>query len=164
VSWSLSASIGPISLGTTISVPFCTSSIEANYTKVPANISDDGGKAYMRVSNLNVNYGMYWFSQIFTCEGAGSLGIPNDLAAQRLGNHIKMYLRFTLQWVDDWGDRKKEYTWFILGDDIPSMTDCFIPVQQGTTTFTVADPYVPKPGTPAFHLRFPGGSRTCLVR
>lgn len=166
VSWSLSASCGPLSIGTTITLPD-SNSFEPDYTKFPAYLDD--GKMYMRVGYLKVAYNSNPFWNGATCEGAGSLGIPNDLAAKHLGHHIRMYFRFTMRWYAfHYLIPIKEYqVVFIVGDDIPATTDCIITVQQGTTSFSTGGcPYVPDAEThgipPSRQGIGCGGSRTCM--
>jgi hypothetical protein len=161
VSWSLSASCGPITLGTTIRLPD-SNSFEPDYTKVPTQVSDDGGKAYMRVGKLKVHYysNILWNGAM--CEGAGSLGIPNDLAAQHLGDHIRMYFSFTMRWWSPCGLTGEERAWFIAGDDTPAQTDCFIIVSQGTTSFSTGGCPSNPPNYGSKIHTWKGGSRTCM--
>ena len=163
VSWSLSAGYGGLSIGTTITVPD-TNTFEPNYTKFPAYI--DQGKIYMRVGYLKVGYNSNSYWNGATCEGAGSLGIPNDLAAQHLGHHIKICFRFTVRWKALFIPIKEYQVQFIVGDDWPADTDCFITVDQGTTSFSTGGssrPPEPNYGTPQSRRGIGcGGSRTCM--
>jgi len=161
VSWSLSGNCGPISLGTTITIP-SSRSFETNYTKFPAYINS---QTYMRVGYLSVAYG-YYRCDGANCEGAGSLDIPNDLGAKHLGHHIKMFFRFNVRWQCCgmlWTQRNVEFT---IGDDWPANTDCFITVNQGTTSFSTGGssrPPEPNYGIPQSRRGIGcGGSRTCM--
>jgi len=161
VSWSLSAGYGPLTIGTTITVPN-SNTFDPNYTKFPAYLDD--GKIYMRVGYLKVGYASTMLWDGATCEGAGSLGIPNDLAAQHLGHHIRIYFRFTVRWWCPWPPIKEYPVTFIVGDDYPAATDCFITAQQGTTSFSTGGcPPIPPIYGSRIHTT-PGGSRTCMPK
>lgn len=157
VSWGLSTGVGPVGLSTTIKVPD-TGSFVTNYTKHPYNYN---GEDYMRIGYLHLNYNSNGgWTGITQCEGAGSLGIPNDLGAAHMGHHAKLLFRFQVRWRFCW-TWKQYIVDFVIGDDVPPDTDCLLPVAQGTTTFT-ATPYTP-PVVPSKYRRH-CGSGGCFVK
>jgi len=115
------------------------------------------GKKYRRIGFLDIIYNSNHFWGCTYAEGAGSIGIPNDLAAAHLGHHIEILVEVTVWWAN-WAIVPYEIHYtvgFILGDDNPSMTDCWLTVQQGDTTFLET--------TPTTYPRGGGGGRCRLI-
>lgn len=141
VSWSLSGAYGPLSISATVSTP--DSHFETNYDKYYDTYPGDG-KVYLHLSHLVVDYNdnILWGSTY--TEGAGSLGVPNDLAQPHEGHHIKIIVQFRLYWwrqnLFDPLTLRLEYEEiiFVIGDDIPIDTDCLLYVQQGNTDFFIS--------------------------
>jgi len=139
-SWTLSAETGKLG----ISASIATAAIHhynTNYTKYSV---DYDGKTYIHIGSLEVYYDCWpWWGQVYA-EGAGSLGIPNDVAINHNGHHVQIAIQFILSWTGFFT------TWpvatsigacyFIVGDDIPADTDCWITVQPGKTNFAIKYP------------------------
>jgi len=146
VSWDLSAEAGKLGISASIATGDIDH-IATNFTKYP---TEHEGKTYIHIGSLEVYYACncLW-GQVFA-EGAGSLGIPNDVAINHAGHHIQIAIQVMLGWTGYF------LTWpvatstgacyFITGDDDPASTDCWISVQQGKTNFGIHYPYSPPGG------------------
>lgn len=138
INWALSGGYGPLSVGASVQVPD-TVDFLTNYTKFEI---DYNGKSYMRVGFLDAMYNSNHFWGTTYAEGGGSIGIPNDLAAAHIDHHIEVLVRITVWWVNFVGvPYETHYSVdFILGDDNPPMTDCWLEVKQGNTDFFETNP------------------------
>lgn len=144
VTWKLGGSFGPLSISANIQVP-AIKKVEVNYTKSEINYD---GKTYMRVGFIDVYYDSnnLWGSTY--AEGAGSIGIPNDLAQAHLGHHITILVVVTVWWINyAIVPYERHYSvYFVLGDDDPSTTDCWLTVEKGNTNFSIVKPIVRRGG------------------
>ncbi|MEM2117763.1 MAG: hypothetical protein QW386_01935 [Candidatus Bathyarchaeia archaeon] len=133
VSWTLTVGTEFLSLGATINA--ISGDFYTNYTRY----EKDG---YTHLQQLAEMYGYDPFRGSVYTEGAGSIGIQNGLAQAHQGHHATIWIHVRAMW---W-----EYLYglvpigialmdtnFIIGDDIPSETDCWLTVEQGDTSFTV---------------------------
>ncbi|MGB9684332.1 MAG: hypothetical protein ACPL1Z_05320 [Candidatus Bathyarchaeales archaeon] len=95
MSWSLGVGYEGLSIGASITAP-PIHAISTNYTKFPTTYN---GESYMFLSSLHVTYSSnpLWGSTY--AEGAGSIGIPNDLAKFHSGHHIQILIVFVLFWT-----------------------------------------------------------------
>jgi hypothetical protein len=119
--------------------------IERNYDNY--NI-EHGGKVYNHLSYLKTTYYLEGTPTLRTvdAEGGGSMSVPNDLATSHNAHHILVLVRVSLIWHVYrrssitpwiyWGTGTLPYS-FVLGDDIPTDTDCWLAVEQGDTSFSV---------------------------
>ncbi|MEM3789018.1 MAG: hypothetical protein QXN95_04030 [Candidatus Bathyarchaeia archaeon] len=133
VTWTLGVGSEYLSLSASVQAPPIKECV-VNYSKVEVEYN---GEKYMRVGFLDVYYDSnnLWGSTY--AEGAGSIGIPNDLAQAHIGHHITILVQVTVWWAN-WAivPYEEHYTVnFILGDDNPSTTDCWLTVEQGHTNF-----------------------------
>lgn len=134
ITWSLAGDYGPLSVRATVTGPDLDD-VLTDYTKYEVVFNDE---TYIHVGTLDVYYpsNNLWGSTY--AEGGGSIGIPNDLALTHEGNHIKILVKVTLYWINYaiWPDGHMKELFFILGDDDPATTDCWLTVEQGSTEFT----------------------------
>lgn len=150
VSWSISFGIKYLGLSATVTLP-TVRKINRNYDNFDW---EHGGKVYNHLSYLQVAYQQSPGIGDTYVEGAGSIGIPNDLAMLRDGHHVQILVLATLDWMVwtltpiGWlptGCRRTN-VYFVLGDDIPATTDCWLNVQQGDTAFSYVPPSNPGGG------------------
>jgi hypothetical protein len=135
VTWSLSGGYGPLSITAILST--VDSSFSTNYTKYPV---DSPYGEFMHLSDLLVEYHYNWFWGSTYTEGAGSIGIPNDLAQPHEGHHVLVAVLFRLVWYDyGIGYLYKDIV-FYLGNDEPADTDCWLTVERGNTNFLETRP------------------------
>lgn len=101
---------------------------------------------YLHVATLKEEYAsnVLW-GQVYI-DGGGSFGIPNDIACNHQGHHALFWVHVELSWLlfgypvgipvfSYW-----EKLDFMLGDDNPLLTDCWITVQPGPTDFSYSTP------------------------
>ena len=98
------------------------------------------GNTYMFLGSLSVTYASNVFWNQASCEAGGSINIPNDLAMNKEGHHVEVLVEVTTWWID-WIDTraprvyKHPPVYFVLGDDNPATTDCWLTVEEGTVGF-----------------------------
>ncbi|MEM2971919.1 MAG: hypothetical protein QW270_05800, partial [Candidatus Bathyarchaeia archaeon] len=95
ISWSLGVSGYYLSLGVTVTLSD-TKEFLTDYSQFEI---DYNGKTFRRVGFLKLTYNSnwYWFGSV-SVDGAGSIGIPNDLAQSHLGHHVEILVRVTVSW------------------------------------------------------------------
>jgi len=133
ITWSLAGGYGPVSVSATVTGPDLED-VLTDYTKYEMAFN---GETYTHVGTLDVYYPSNHFWGSTYAEGGGSIGIPNDLAVSHEGNHIKILVKVTLYWINYaiWPDSHMKELFFVLGDDIPTTTDCWLTVEEGTVAF-----------------------------
>jgi hypothetical protein len=138
--WRLSGGYPPLSLSGSVDGP-SVFGYNTNYNKYSATYY---GIYYCHVADLEAEYRSYLLWGNTHVDGGGSIGIPNDVAQSHQGNHALVWVKVTLVWIDldaIFGTLKEKvyrYYNFILGDDIPSDTDCWLTIQQGDTNFALS--------------------------
>jgi hypothetical protein len=141
VTWTLGGSYGPLTVAATIEGQDMFAP-DTDYSKYPIVY---GGEAYEHLGGLDIYYDSSnnWASA--TTEGAGSIGIPNDLAAYHDGHHVKILVTIHVYWINYafWPYQEDYEVNFVLGDDTPSDTDCWLTVEQGNTGFSIHNPIAP---------------------
>jgi hypothetical protein len=137
VSWTLGGSYGPVTLSTTVKGADMFAP-DTDYSKYEMVYN---GETYVHMGTLKIYYNSNNLWGSATTEGAGSIGIPNDLAVNHDGHHVKILVRVHVYWINYafWPYQEDYEVNFVLGDDIPSDTDCWLTVEKGTTVF--GDPY-----------------------
>jgi len=137
ISWRLSGTHEGLTVGAILTAP---DSVQwaTNYTKY----YKDG---YLHVGGLGEEFASNTLWGDTYVEGAGSLGIPNDLAQSHEGHHVIFWVHVRLAWVKlDWLGIPEAIRYldldFYLGDDDPSDTDCWLTVEQGNTGFSLEKP------------------------
>jgi hypothetical protein len=139
VTWSLSGGYGPLSITTTVAGPD-VNGYEKNYDKFDETY---GGKTYLHVADLSTTYPVWIWSGPIDVYGGGSIGIPNDLAPAHEGHHVLIWIHVHLWWLDyDWWSFYEHHRYydFVLGDDDPAGTDCWLTVEQGNTQLSETVP------------------------
>jgi len=134
VSWTLGGTHGPLTISQEINAPDVFG-YDRNYDEYSENY---GGKTYLHLSDLSATYRSNWLWGATDVYGAGSIGIPNDMAQGHQGHHVLIWVHVRLRWLDfDWWghyEYDRHYD-FILGDDIPADTDSWLTVEDGTVVF-----------------------------
>jgi len=141
VTWSLSGGYGPLDLTTTVAGPDVFG-YERNYDKFD---EEYGGKTYLHVADLSATYRSWYGWGPVDVYGGGSIGIPNDLAPAHEGHHVLIWIHVHLWWFDyEWlfghYEEHHRYYDFVLGDDDPAGTDCWVTVERGNTQFSETKP------------------------
>jgi hypothetical protein len=159
ISWSLSGEFGPLTLSTSVQGPEVFG-YHRDYTKY---YEDYEGKTYLHLSYLGAEYRSTQFWGPVDVYGGGSIGIPSDVATSHYGHHVLVRVEVLLIWLNlDWlgvpRDIYQRTFNFILGDDIPSDSDCWLTVQRGSTNFQEYIPQ-PPPSPSARKTRGGGGGR-----
>jgi hypothetical protein len=146
VSWSLSASIDgeqvKLGLAASIEVPLIHT-VQTNLSEYPFTppVPPFNDKEYMHMGALEIVYNCNPNWGPVSIEGAGVLGVPNDFAQPHDGHHTEILVEVWSFWcgyvyqahvTDAWS-----YTFIRIGDDVPSDTDCWLKVQEGTTNFSI---------------------------
>lgn len=136
VSWSLSVGASGIGIGASVKA-LGAWSIETDYSNYSSAYN---GKVYRHLSGLkwtyNSNY--WWFGEV-VAEGAGVIGIPNDLALKHLHDHVEFLVLVSLEWkvMGAGGELETRFVSCLLGDDNPSAYDCWLTVEQGRVDFSL---------------------------
>lgn len=150
VTWTLGGTYGGTTLRANIQVP-TIASVEMNYDKYYEN-------GFLHVARLSERFRVP-YATILQVEGAGSFGIPNELAPIHEGHHVLVWAHVKLWWMLSNGVvpmyQSREID-VVLGDDIPATTDCWLTVQEGNTSFGVTRPVRRR-------RRFGGGSGKALL-
>ena len=135
VSWTLGGSYGPLTVATTVKGENMFAP-DTDYSKYEMVYN---GETYVHMGTLKIYYNSNNLWGSATTEGAGSIGIPNDLAVNHDGHHVKILVRVHVYWINYalWPYQEDYEVNFVLGDDIPSDTDCWLTVQRGDATFSV---------------------------
>ena len=139
IAWSLSGGYGPLTLSTTVEGPSDVFGYDRNYDKYDESY---GGKTYLHVGELSTTYRSSYSWGDVDVYGGGSIGIPNAVAQAHEGHHVLIWVHVLLRWLeyDWWGHYPKHQHYdFVLGDDTPADTDCWLTVVQGGTSFSSDD-------------------------
>jgi hypothetical protein len=141
VTWSLSGSWGPLDITTTVAGPDVNGYVR-NYDKFNETYE---GKTYLHVADLSTTYRILSLFGVGPVDvyGGGSVGIPNDLATAHEGHHVLIWIHVDLLWyLYDWWSiyPRHRYYDFVLGDDDPAGTDCWLTVEQGNTQLSETVP------------------------
>jgi len=137
VNWHLSDLVGgPLSV--TVNGPEVFG-YDRNYDEYD---EDYEGKTYLHVGDLSSTYRSAYTWGSVDVHGGGSIGIQNDAAQNHQGHHVLIWVHVTLYWLEyDWWQHTERYRHydFVLGDDTPADTDCWLTVEEGTVAF--GNPY-----------------------
>lgn len=134
VDWHLSEGYAPFTLSASVSGPDVFS-FDRNYDEYDESY---GGKTYLHVGDLAATYRSNFAWGPVDVYGAGSIGIQNGAAQGHQGHDVRIWVHVTLRWLEyDWWqyfDRYRHFN-FVLGDDNPADTDCWLTVEEGTVAF-----------------------------
>jgi len=108
----------------------------ASYTENRTKQTLEDG--WVLLGNLKTiyNWGLDIIGNEVSTEGGVNIAVTNDFAAPHEGHHIVFELYFLMLWTDG----TERHVMFIIGDDIPAETDCWLTVEQAQSTFKIINP------------------------
>ena len=132
LSWSLSGAYGPLTISQTFNAP-TVFGYDTNYDEYYEKY---GRKSYRHLSDLSATYRSNYAWGSTDVYGAGNIAIRNDMAQDHQGHDVLIWVHVMLYWLDyeilfgHYTDVYRHFD-FVLGDDTPADTDCWLTVEQG---------------------------------